>query len=402
MAMIPDRRRMGGLWLMGLLLAPLTVALGGPARAQGPPVRVTVQDEKPVVLEPVAPLDPVKHINYFPQGLWANVQGEQGQTLHLSYFPTVNVDGQLVTQSGRGGRALSMNQPLLRGKGRRNREGVVSIYEFGDIRITATITLTPTKPAKAGGKRRLDAVLTEYLVENRGQKAHKFGFRVYMDVFVVNNDGALFAAPTVPNQILDGRVLKGKEMPPYLALLQQPNLKEPGFVAHLTFDLGSKFEKPDNIVLSRFGLGFNTWEMPVAMAGGDSALAVFWEPREIRPGGKRHIAYAYGQGIATSPENEGRVELALGGSFEPGKLFNISAYVLDPAPGQYLTLRLPEGMVLADGKECQPVPAAQGDEARSLVVWRARVQRTGRFPVQVQSSTGVTQGKLITVAPRGG
>jgi hypothetical protein len=126
-------------------------------------------------------------------------------------------------------------------------------------------------------------------------------------------------------------------------------------------------------------------------------MGVFWEPKTIKPGGKREIAYAYGQGIATSPENEGRVQLALGGSFEPGKRFDLTAYVTDPAPGQSLMLELPEGMALVEGKVSQPVPEAPGDVAYSLVRWRARVLRPGQYAVRVRSSTGVTQGKLITV-----
>src|SRR5262249_42566941 len=154
----------------------------------------------------------------------------------------------------------------------------------------------------------------------------------------------------------DGTVLKGKQLPPYVQLLQRPDLKAPGYVAHLTLDLGGRLEKPDQVVLTRHGQGFGTWEMAPVMAMGDSALGVFWEPREIRPGGKRELAYGYGQGIVPSPENEGRVQLALGGSFEPGKRFTVTAYVNDPAPGQSLTLELPPGMALEEGRASQPVP----------------------------------------------
>jgi hypothetical protein len=218
-----------------------------------------------------------------------------------------------------------------------------------------------------------------------------------MDTYLIDNDGCLFAAPTVPDKILDGMVLKEKQLPPYLQLLQRPDLKNPLFVAHLTLDLGSRLEKPERVVLTRHGAGFGGWDMPPMMAMGDSALGIFWEPKAIKPGGKREMAYGYGQGIVTSPENEGRVELALGGSFEPGKRFNVTAYVTDPAPGQFLTLDLPEGMVLAAGKQCQPVPTPPGEEPASMVVWQGRVQRPGQFAVRVRSSTGVTQGKHVTI-----
>src|SRR5437868_11454527 len=35
----------------------------------------------------------------------------------------------------------------------------------------------------------------------------------------------------------------------------------------------------------------------------DSAMGVYWEPKEIKPGTVKKFAYAYGQGIAPSPED---------------------------------------------------------------------------------------------------
>jgi hypothetical protein len=388
-----------------LLPAVALLALAGATLAQPPaagPVKVTVKDQQTVVVEPEAPIDPVKRIQYRPNGMSVQVNSETGGTLHLSHFPTVNVDGRLYQQFGENGQPEFLNRPLPKGKGLRTREGFVSAFKFGDVRITTTVTLVPTKPSARGAKRRMDAVMVHYLIENKGQQAHKVGLRVYMDTYVISNDGCLFAAPTIPNQILDARVLKDKELPPYLQMLQQPNLQNPGFVSHLTLDLGSKLEKPERLVLTRHGSGFNTWDMPANNAGGDSAIGVFWEPKEIKPGGKREFAYGYGQGIATSPESEGRVDLSLGGSFEPGKLFSVTARITDPAQGQYLTLELPEGMALAEGKTTQPVPEAQGDEPYSLVLWRGRVLRTGEHTLRVRSSTGVTLGKQITVTPAGG
>src|SRR5207248_10793545 len=123
-------------------------------------------------------------------------------------------------------------------------------------------------------------------------QAHKVGLRVYMDVYVVNNDGAQFAAPTLPGKILNGVELKGKTLPPYVQLLQVPNLQNPGYVAHLTLDLGSKIEKPNRVVLTRHGSGIGGWDMP-AFRSFDTALGIFWEPKEIKPGGKRVLAYGY-------------------------------------------------------------------------------------------------------------
>jgi hypothetical protein len=394
------RARRWGFWAAPALLA--TVLAGGALSQGRAPFQVTIKDDNPVLSEEaVGPLDPVRRINYQPTGMGSQVQGANNETLHLSHFSSFHIDGQVYQGQPGGGRYEYMNRPLPRGKGGKDREGFESVFLSGtDLRITCTVSVVPTKPATRGAKRLRDAVLIHYRIENKGNRPHRFGLRVYMDVFVVNNDGALFAAPTHPGKILDGMILKGKELPPYLQMLQIPNLKNPGYVSHMTFDLGNRIEKPDRVVLSRFGAA-GVWDLPVFMAGGDSAMAAFWEPKEIKPGAKREIAYAYGKGIATSPESEGAVKLALGGSFEPGKAFDVTAYVTDPATGQFLTLDLPAGMALVQGPQTQPVPEVPGDEATSVVRWRARVLRPGAFPLRVRSSTGITQGKTVTVTPAG-
>jgi len=363
---------------------------------------VTVKDEKPVTSEAAeAPLDPVQRIHYQPQGLAVTVRTANNEILHLSHFPTLSIDGQLF-QQGAGGRVEVMNRALPAQKGRKARQGFESVYTYGDVRVTATFTLTPTKPSTRGAKRQLDAVLCHYLIENKGNRPHKVGLRIYMDVYVVNNDGAQFAAPTMPGKILNGVELKGKTLPPYVQLLQVPNLKNPGYVAHLTLDLGSRVEKADRVVLTQHGAGgaFGGWDMP-AMVAGDTALGVFWEPKEVKAGGRRVLAYGYGKGLAASPESEGVVRLALGGSLQPGKGFDLTAYVSDPAPGQSLTLQLPPGMELLEGPACQPVPEPPGEEPASLVRWRARVVRPGEYTLGVRSSTGLTLRKLIAVSPNG-
>jgi hypothetical protein len=385
------------------ILAVLTGIVALPGSAQegtpSPPVKVTVRDETPVVIEPVLPIDPARRIQYQSTGVGSTVRAENNQTLHLSYFPSFKIDNQLY-QQGQGGAALFVNRPLPKDKGPQPREGFQSAYRFGDIHITVTVRLLATKPPKGAVKRPLDAVLTHYVVENKGSRPHQFGLRIYMDTFVIDNDGCLFAAPTMPDKVLNGVELKGKQLPPYVQLLQRPDLKNPGYVAHMSLNLGGRVERPNRVVLTAFAEGFQTWECRPIQSMGDSAMAVFWDPKELKPGSKREIAYGYGKGLAVS-EGDGRFDLALAGSFEPGKSFKVTASVTDPAPGQVLNLELPEGMTLVDGKELQPVPVPTGEDTVSLVVWRARVLRPGEHAVRVRSSTGVTMGKVVTISPVG-
>jgi hypothetical protein len=244
--------------------------------------------------------------------------------------------------------------------------------------------------------------MLRYTVENTGTQPRKFGLKVYMDTYIVTNDGALFAAPNFPGKILDGIELKDKTLPPYVQCLERPDLKNPGYVAHLTVDLGSGIEKPTRVVCTSLGAGaFNGWDIQAIQAMGDSSMAVFFDQKEIKPGGKREFGYAFGKGVAIPLESEGAVDLRLGGSFAPGKTFTVTAHVSDPPVGQALALELPKGMTLLDGRELQPVPLPTSEPPLSIVQWKCRVEEFGRFPLRLRSSTGVTQTKVITVAPGG-
>jgi hypothetical protein len=385
-----------------LLLVALPLAFAGPSfsqeKAGSPPVKVTIKDDTPIVIEPVLPVDPQRRINYQPAGLSVTVRGINNETMHLSHFPSLMIDNQFF-QQGQGGRPEFDNRPLQPKDGKKP-EGFSSCHVYPNgIKVTMTATVEASKPCGNDQKRKRDTMLIRYAIENTSKQAHTVGLRIYMDTFIVDNDGCLFAAPaTEPNKILDGVVLKDKKLPPFVQLLQRPDLKAPGFVAHLTLDLGSKLEKPEKVVLTRHGAGFGGWDMPAMIAGGDSALGVFWEPKELKAGAKRELAYGYGMGVLANPENEGLVDVALGGSFEPGKQFTVTAYVSDPGPGQSLTLEVADGMALVEGKAQQSVPELREGEVQSVVMWQARVLRTGEFNVRVRSSTGVTHGKTITVA----
>ncbi len=389
---------------LGLVLA---LALAGDSQEPGGkrPVQVTIRDEKPqTVAADVAstgPVDPVQHVQVGMQGNMMITVRVDNQTMHLGAIQTMlQIDGQVMFPGNPPGRLVLQNQPLKKGKDGKGRSGFLTVYEVNKLVISQEVEPVATRAAKPGQRRRIDSALVRYTIENKDNVPHKVGVRIFMDVYIVNNDGALFAAPTEPGKVLDGVELKGKKVPDYIQFLQNPDLKNPGFVAHMTLNFGRAFETPDKAVLTRLGAFVNQWDLAAMQAMGDSAMGVYWGPRELKAGAKRQIAYGYGQGIVPSPEGDGHVAVALDGSFEPGKLFNIAAFVNDPAPGQTLRLELPTGMQLVEGKERQPVPAMDED-GNTMVLWKARVERTGQFAVRVHSSTGATQTKLVTITRPG-
>jgi hypothetical protein len=394
-----------------LFVTTLAAALSaGPllwAQTPGRPVRVTIQEEKQQLSEPAGLVDPQQHIQY-----------QYGPTMSFGFV----VDGQRITYSPNG----STNHSLVRIDGRdyffgnppgrweeqrvelknsrsgKKRLGTKSTWVINNIAFTQILEIVPSKlPPKArpGQKRRLDTCLVRYVITNRDSKPHSVGIRSMLDMLIVNNDGALFASPTThPGKILDGVELRGKAIPAYLQVLQNPNLQNPGFVAHFTFRLGKSLIGPDRIVMTGLAAG-GGWDVNAQRAGFDSAIAVYFSPRTIKPKGKFEGAYAYGQGIASNPEDEGKVALALGGSFVPGKVFTVMAYVDEPLASQSLRLEVPKGMTLLEGPATQPVPLPLGDEGRAVVVWKGRVQTMGRFALRLHSSNGVSYSRTITVSP---
>jgi len=398
-------REKGALMQRAFWLAFLgTILLTTGARSQSvvQPVKVEIRDEKPIAVETVLPLDPTRYILQQPQGNMMVRLTVENRTLHLGFIQTtLKVDGQVLFP-GANGRFDYQNRPLPKRPGGKERIGFETMYVHNpNIHIRQVVETVPTKPAEKvaeGQKRRLDAALITYEIENKDSQAHEVGLRIFMDMFLVDNDGALFAAPTQPGKILNGVELKGKEVPRYLQVLQKPDLKAPGYVAHFTYSLGRQYEMPQRVVLTSLGAQRDNWEL-MAVQAGDSAMGFYWEPKKIQPGGKRVLAYAYGQGMAVDPENDALVKIVLGGSFEPGKEFTIAAHIADPAPGQTLTLELPPGMQRLEGAERQPVSFSESGE--TLVLWKARVLQVGQYPIRVHSNTGVTETKLVTIRPSG-
>jgi hypothetical protein len=331
-----------------------------------------------------------RRITCSPQGsIWSNARIDNQE---------INEDFGMVAGNGR----MNQPQPLPPGPFGKKRLGTQFKWTQNNLHFTQIVEIVPSRPsgkAAPGQKRRLDTARISYLVENKDSKAHLVEFRTGIDIMINNNDGALFASPTThPGKVLDGVLLTDKTLPEYIQVLENPDVKRPVFTATMTLKFGGRTEGPNKVVLTGLGAFGGGWDVPAQQAGGDSACALYWESKTLKPGEKREMVWAYGGGVACNPENEGIVSLALGGSFEPGKFFTIMATVDDPVPSQILTLELPKGMELLEGKERQPVPAPQ-EAGSSRVLWKARVLELGDYDLKVRSSTGVTQIKNISIQP---
>lgn len=402
---------------VGSVAAVLLVAVACLGQDAAGRFRVKFHDPKTEITETVLPVDPIPRIRIgYTGAMDFGLTVEGGKMLCCG-------DGAIRTMLRIDNRHIHSPQVMQRpvglgkGPGGKPRPGQEVNFTFGNVHFKQVLEIVPSKssgPAKvlspaplapgqrAGLKRRLDTVLIRYIAENKDTQPHTVGCRVRIDTLCAGNDGALFASPTThPGKILNGIEFKDKEMPEFVQILQNPDLRNPGFVGHFTLRFGKqqKAEPPGRFAMTAHGAAENGWDVTVVQSQGDSDAVVYWEPKPLPPGGKREMIYAYGQGIASNPENEGKVSVVLGGSFEPKKTFTVTAYIDEPIESQSLRLELPEGMERVEGKEVQPVPAMD-EGGTSVVVWKGRVLRPGEYTFRVRSSNGVTQSRTVTISEK--
>src|SRR5262249_39717274 len=108
--------------------------------------------------------------------------------------------------------------------------------------------------------------------------------------------------------------------------------------------------------------------------------------------------FAYGLD-RTSRDGGGHLGLALGGDFRVGGTFSVTALVKCPERGETVTLKLPGGLELVNGKPTQEVPPLPpGATTRiSPVTWRVLARKPGAYELKVQYSAGISQTDTITV-----
>src|SRR5262249_35394129 len=157
------------------------------------------------------------------------------------------------------------------------RSGFFNVCEIGKLTITQEVEIVPTKAAKPGEKRKMASAMVRYLIENKDTQPHKLGIRVVTYSFLTQNRAVpnAFVTPTDPKKILDGVELKGKDVPNYVKIMENPDPKDPGKVAHLTCNLGRSFSTPDRLLLTGQNALVNQWDMPAAKAQGFSVAGFF-------------------------------------------------------------------------------------------------------------------------------
>jgi hypothetical protein len=270
--------------------------------------------------------------------------------------------------------------------------------------------------------RLLDTCQVTYTLENEDDRPHDVGLRFLLDTFIGANDGVPFHVPGVSRLVDRARRFDSPaSVPAFIEALEHDRLDSPGTVAHLQLRLGHRIEAPERVTLGswpdpalaqrpggkRARGQLTGWDVPVlsihALPQGDSAVTLYWDERQLLPGDRRTVGFAYGLGGIASSEGRGELALTVGGSFEPGGRFIVTAYLSQPKPGQTVRLTLPDGFRLVDGEAVQAVPPVPPAARRrqSIVIWTVEAPpREGSYRLDVASSTGVRQTQPVTVRER--
>jgi hypothetical protein len=303
-------------------------------------------------------------------------------------------------------------------------DGFDSVWRTGRLEVTQRVEIVPGRQSRL-----LDTCLIRYALVNRDPDLRGaplvVGLRFLLDTYIGSLDGVPW---TLPGQ----RELCETQhafdvpglMPDFLEALERNDLKSPGAVARVSLRLGRQIEPPSRVrlgawpsrELQQFGhkkaLAEKTlWEVPhlpmrelhdcvrdrfgqqqAAQVDLNSAVTLYWDEKELAPGARREVGFAYGLGH-TAGDASGRLLLSLGGRFVPGGEITLVALVHKLDSGDTLTLKLPEGFDLLPGfRPQQPVPAvaATAERPQAPVTWRFRAGPAGTHTLRIQSSSGTS------------
>jgi hypothetical protein len=275
----------------------------------------------------------------------------------------------------------------MKEKQEKGRLGWKSVMDFTEskVRVTQHVEIVPGEQSRT-----LDTCLVWYTVQNLSTVSHKVGLRVMLDTFIGANDGVPFTIPGQPGLLTTKRDFGEKQIPDYVEALERPDLKDPGTVARLGLKglklPGIDLEPIHSMTICRWPGSTVLWELsekekqPI---DDDSCVFLYWAERPMAPREVRHMAFTYGLGtISVSGANT--LGLTAGGSFRPGGVFTVTAYVKNPTERQKVKLALPAGLTFLEGEEAEKAVEPAGDY--SQVSWRVRSGDSGTYTVRATSA----------------
>jgi len=270
-------------------------------------------------------------------------------------------------------------------------------WGYRDIHVTQTIRYVPGQTSN-----RVDTIQVDYLLENQGTTGRDVGLRVMIDSLIGDNDGVPFIVPGREGLVSTPQVFRDGSVPDFVRALEVPDLVKPGVIA----DLGlrpSEGERPTEVVLTHWPGSEADWDYERTRPfGGDSAIGLYYAPRQLAAAARRHIRFTYGLGtISSTLTKNARLSLTAGGPFKAGGRFWLVALVPEPKPEQTVQLELPKGLTLASG-HTETKPVGVGD-TYSQLSWLVDVDAAMVGAVTIRATLRpdeVSETQNVVVEPR--
>jgi hypothetical protein len=288
--------------------------------------------------------------------------------------------------------------------------GKTRTFQFRNaIHVTQTVSVVPSDPVEVAPdqfKRRLDTCFAKFKIENRDHVRHMVGLRILMDTCIGDKDDVPFTIPGVSGLVSTAKELSGRDVPQFVQVVENLSLRDPGIVVQLGLRVGdpAKIEPPSRFRLTRYPAHgrpdpyvLSRWNVPLEDMGDDSAVAIYWDPKEIPAnGGVREMAFTYGLGRV---DGDGKLALTVGGGMYAGGELTVVALVADPQ-AKTASLKLPAGLRLLDGQHVeQPVQPMRGGRA-TPIAWRVHADSAGKHEIAVTLNTGPTKSRKVSISAR--
>ncbi len=261
-----------------------------------------------------------------------------------SSYTTIRIDGKDYIFGSRSGRVI--RKLFNRGS------YLVSAWGKDDVSISQRLRFV--KGVTTGN---VDTIEVSYRVWNKDVLGHSVGVRIVFDTYLGREDGAPFRVPGV-GPILTEKKFSGRNVPKYW--YSYDDLINPSVRAQGTLYVG-KSPRPDKLVFASFSR-FNDylWDFPIEEGNSfrrgflqpmDSAVAVYWEPKEVSAKASFTVKTCLGLHGSTIKKGKG-FTVALNSPVEVtdekfvinADLQNISS---DDASDVIAVLALPEGLEFA-------------------------------------------------------
>jgi len=222
---------------------------------------------------------------------------------------------------------------------------------------------------------RRDATAIDYVVANDGSTSTKVGIRALVDVKLGRNDGAPYIVPGV-GAVTTERDFVAADVPPFWQAFESPTY-DPRELRSVGLLDSHGMTVPDRFVIAYwFDIQDKLWDYPVDVTKPitrDSAVALYWGPKMIPPGGQ--IGFTTGYGLAGdrggSAFLSGPVNARCGDTV-PVSLFVTNFETVELTGGE-ATLTLPPDLALAAGESAtKPIPPISPGDTGSAV-WQVDV-----------------------------